>query len=106
MMSPAAENDAVDEVLLIAILATGVVVLAADVAVVPPGPVPDAFAVLMYEPARSPAVTVCVAGHEITAPGASDATGTAGVQLPRVAAGSVTDTLVSGAVPMFVAVIV
>ena len=104
--SPAAENEAVGEVFVIAILATGVVVLAAEVAVVPPGPVPDAVAVFVYEPARSPAVTVCVAGHEITPPGASEATGTAGVQVPSVAAASVTDTFVSGAVPVFVAVIV
>ena len=64
------------------------------------------MAVLVYEPARSAPTTVCVAGHEMVAPGANDATGTAGVHGPSTAFGSLRLTPVSGAVPLFVTVIV
>ena len=75
------------------------------VTVVPAGDVPLAVATFVYEPARSPAVTVCVAEHEMVEPAASEATGTTGVHDDTTAFGSETPTLVNGAVPVFVTVI-
>ena len=104
--SPACRNDALGDVLVTASLLTGVTTLADAVVAAPPGAVPDADAVLVYEPARSAATTVWVAGQVIVPPGASVATGSAGVHVPSTAFGSATETFVSEAVPGLVTVIV
>ena len=71
----------------------------------PPGAVPPADAVLSYWLAlRSARVTVCVAEHEMMAPGARVAAGDEGAQLPREAAASATATLASVTLPVFVTV--
>ena len=104
--SPVWRNEEVEEVLVTVSLLTGVETLADAVVAAPPGAVADAEAVFVYEPARSAATTVCVAGHVIVPPGGREATGSAGVQVPSAAFGSVTETLLSDAVPGLVTVIV
>ena len=93
-------------VLVIESLATGVVTEPDAVVVVPFGAAPDVFAVFVYDPARSAATTVWVAGQVIVAPGASETTGAAGVHVPSAALASVTATFVNVAVPALVTVTV
>ena len=73
----------------------------------PVGEVPAATAVFCTVPAsRSACVTVWVAAHVIAAPGARLATGIDGEHEPSVALASVTFTLESVTLPVFVAMTV
>ena len=73
----------------------------------PVGGVPVEVATLVMVPAsRSAWVTVWVAPQLMEAPGAKEATGVVGVQVPTVALASATVTLVKVTLPLLVAVMV
>jgi hypothetical protein len=83
--------------------ATGVATDADAERVAPPMVVAFADAEFVYEPERSATTTVWEAGQVIVAPAARDATGSAGVQTPSVAVGSVMVTFDRADVPVLVA---